>query len=68
VTSKIERWHERTENEGNKEHFEKDEEYVELDCSPTKFDTSSEEEEADSEDCVTNKTPSKDLDERDGLK
>jgi hypothetical protein len=68
VTNKIERWHEKTEITGNKEHFEKDEEYIELDCSPTKFDTSSEEEEGDSEDSVTNKTPSKDQDERDALK
>ena len=46
VTRKIEKWHSKFgSKEMHKEFFARDEEFIELDNSPTKFETSSEEEE-----------------------
>ena len=46
---KIEKWHSKFgSKEMHKEFFARDEEFIELDNSPTKFETSSEEEEIDS--------------------
>ena len=46
VTRKIEKWHGKFgSSEMHKEFFARDEEFIELDNSPTKFETSSEEEE-----------------------
>lgn len=42
VTKKIDRWHDQKSK--SKECFEKDEEYVELDRSPTNFESSDDEE------------------------
>jgi len=43
VTGKIEKWHDKRNQDGlNGEKFLKDEDYVELDESPSKFDTCSE--------------------------
>jgi hypothetical protein len=46
VSLKIDKWH--IKNQNNKEEllFSKDEEYVELDRSPTNFETSSEEDDS----------------------
>ena len=59
MTRKIEKWHNKFGTKKmHKEFFARDEEFIELDNSPTKFETSSEEEGIETDSPVDLKDPS----------
>ena len=56
VSRKIDKWYEETQMEKNQESFKRDEEFVELDHSPTHFDSLSSREDEEKEEGIGDET------------